>query len=64
MLILTRRPGERIVIDHTTEMVVFNISGEKVRLGFVAPASVRIMRGELINANVTSQREADDEKSK
>ena len=64
MLILTRRPGERIVIDHTTELVVLDVSGNKVRIGFVAPARVRIMRGELIDGNGTDQIKADDEKKK
>ncbi len=48
MLILRRRIGERIVIDGRIEVTVLHIRGGKVRLGFSAPPSVRLVREELL----------------
>ena len=50
MLVLSRKIGERIVIGDGIELVVQKISGERVVLGLVAPADVRIMRSELLAA--------------
>lgn len=48
MLILRRRIGERIVIDGRIEVTVLHIRGGKVRLGFNAPPSVRVLREEIL----------------
>jgi carbon storage regulator len=48
MLVLTRRPGERIRIGDDIEIVVVSVRGEQVRLGLAAPRGVSIYRGELI----------------
>ncbi len=48
MLILRRRIGERIVIDGRIEVTVLHIRGGKVRLGFSAPRSVRVLREEVL----------------
>jgi carbon storage regulator len=48
MLVLTRRVGEEIVIDDTIRMVVLGIRGNQIRLGLTAPASVHIVRSELL----------------
>ncbi len=47
MLVLTRKQGERIVIGDNIEIVVTEVSGSKVRLGFVAPKEVAIHREEV-----------------
>ena len=47
MLVLTRKVEEAIVIDNDIRVVVLAIQGKIVRLGFVAPRSVRVMRREL-----------------
>ena len=47
MLVLTRKRGERIVIDGNIEVVVQKVSGNRVTLGVHAPDDVRIVRGEL-----------------
>jgi carbon storage regulator CsrA len=47
MLVLTRRAGEVIVIDGLIRVKMLT-EGPAVRLGIVAPASVRIMRAELV----------------
>ena len=48
MLVLTRRPGERIRIGDDIEIVVVSVRGEQVRLGLAAPRGVSIYRSELI----------------
>ena len=47
MLVLSRRVGEEIVIDGRIHLVVLGVTGSVTRLGFVAPASVRVDRKEL-----------------
>ena len=50
MLCLTRKTGEKLTIgtDREIEIVVLEISGNKVRLGVVAPRDVAIWRNELL----------------
>jgi|GraSoiStandDraft_11_1057310.scaffolds.fasta_scaffold143590_3 carbon storage regulator len=47
MLVLSRRPGEEIVIGDTIRLRVVAIDGNRVRLGFTAPADTFICREEL-----------------
>ncbi len=47
MLILTRRPGERVVIGEEILVTVMGVSGHTVRLGIAAPAGVPIYREEI-----------------
>ncbi len=47
MLVLTRRPGESVVIDGGIRITVVAVQGNKVRLGIVAPDSVRVDRQEV-----------------
>ena len=47
MLILTRRPGERVVIGDEILVTVMGVSGHTVRLGIAAPAGVPIYREEI-----------------
>jgi carbon storage regulator len=47
MLILTRRPGERVVIGDEILVTVMGVSGHTVRLGIEAPAGVSIYREEI-----------------
>jgi carbon storage regulator len=47
MLILTRRPGERVVIGDEVLVTVMSVSGHTVRLGIEAPAGVSIYREEI-----------------
>jgi carbon storage regulator len=51
MLVLTRKPGEKIVIGGNITLVVCELEGNKVRLAIEAPRDVRILRGELIDFN-------------
>lgn len=47
MLILTRRPGERVVIAEDILIEVMGVSGHTVRLGISAPQGVSIYREEI-----------------
>ncbi|HXN39202.1 MAG TPA: carbon storage regulator CsrA [Solirubrobacteraceae bacterium] len=47
MLILTRRPGERVVIGDEVLVTVMSVSGHTVRLGIAAPQGVPIYREEI-----------------
>jgi carbon storage regulator CsrA len=47
MLVLTRKPGEKIVIGRYITVTVCATEGNKVRIAIDAPRHVRILRGEL-----------------
>lgn len=47
MLVLSRKVGEKILIDDDVMVTVVKIEGNQVRLGIEAPAHVRIRRREL-----------------
>jgi carbon storage regulator len=47
MLILTRRPGERVVIGDDILITVMGVSGHTVRLGIAAPEGIPIYREEI-----------------
>jgi carbon storage regulator len=48
MLVLSRKPGEQIVLPHCEVTVtVLGVSGNRVRIGVAAPASTAVHRGEI-----------------
>ena len=47
MLILSRKPGERVIIGHEIQITVLEIRGSRVKLGFHGPAEVPIHREEV-----------------
>jgi carbon storage regulator len=47
MLILSRKPGEKVFIGGNITVTVVEVNGNRVRLAFDAPDDVRILRGEL-----------------
>ena len=47
MLVLSRRPGEEIVIDGDIRVTVVSVKGDRVRIGIVAPPSVVVDRSEI-----------------
>jgi carbon storage regulator len=48
MLVLSRRIGERIVIDNTIVLEVLHVQGNRIRLGIQAPPGSSIVRAELL----------------
>ena len=54
MLILTRRPGESVVIDDDIKVTVLGIDRRgQVKLGFEAPDNVVIVREKLLENNIS-----------
>ena len=47
MLVLSRKVGEKLVIDGNITVEVVKIQGNRITLGITAPADVKILRGEL-----------------
>lgn len=57
MLVLSRFVGEKVCIGPDIEIMVFSISGGKVRLGIKAPQEVAVYREEVWN-QIQREREA------
>ena len=57
MLIITRRPGERVMLGDDVVIEVIEVSGASVRIGIDAPKSVPVYREELWKA-VKAENEA------
>lgn len=47
MLILTRRPGESLIINENINVTVLGIKGNQVRVGIKAPKDVPVHREEI-----------------
>jgi len=48
MLILTRLPGQTLLIGDDIAIEVLGVQGQQVRLGLTAPRDVTILRQELV----------------
>jgi carbon storage regulator len=51
MLVVSRKVGEKILIDGGIEVVIVGIRGDKVRVGIEAPKSVTVVREELVKGD-------------
>jgi carbon storage regulator len=58
MLILSRRPGDAIVIEGGIRVVVLACDKRGVRIGIEAPNSVSIVREEIVNQIAAENRRA------
>lgn len=47
MLVLSRRPEQRVYIGESIVLVVISVEGKRVSLGFEAPFDVAISREEI-----------------
>jgi carbon storage regulator len=47
MLVLTRKPGEEIVIDGHIRITIVGVKGDRIRVGVEAPPHVRVNREEV-----------------
>ncbi|MGA9371935.1 MAG: carbon storage regulator CsrA [Solirubrobacterales bacterium] len=61
MLVLTRKPGQSIMIGDGVEVQVLSVSGEKVRLGITAPRDVSIFRNEVYDRIESENRSGGDD---
>ncbi len=49
MLVITRQPGDSILIGEDIKVIILEVSGDKIKIGIDAPRSVRIMRSEVLD---------------
>ncbi len=56
MLVLTRKTNESVVIAGGIEVMVVQVRGNRVRLGFRAPADVAIQRRECVGVPTENSR--------
>ena len=47
MLYLTRKVGESVMLNENVEVTVVSVRGRTVKLGFVFPAEVSVLRREI-----------------
>ncbi len=50
MLIITRRPGEKIMLVEDIVVEIMEVSGSSVRIGIAAPRSIPVYREEIWTA--------------
>ncbi len=55
MLVLSRKVGDKLVIDGNITVEVVKIQGNRISLGIVAPSNVKILRGELTEPKADAQ---------
>jgi carbon storage regulator len=58
MLILSRKPGESIVIDGQIKVTIIRVEGEVVKVGIQAPAKVPVHRQEVYDEIQRSNQQA------
>ena len=58
MLILSRKPGETVVIDGRIRVKVIRVEGDVVKIGIEAPADISIHRQEVYDEIQRSNQEA------
>jgi carbon storage regulator len=56
MLVLTRRPGQTLIIGDNVTVMVLAIRGSQVRLGISAPNEVSVHREEIVVQTASSRR--------
>jgi carbon storage regulator len=64
MLVLSRKPGEKVRIGPDVTLTLIEIKGNRVRIGIEAPDQVCVLRGELkdlesVSLRGTEERPAD-----
>ncbi len=47
MLVISRKPGESVLLGESVELRVIEVSGGRVKLGITAPRSLPILRKEM-----------------
>ncbi|GIM45501.1 carbon storage regulator [Collibacillus ludicampi] len=50
MLVLTRKPGESIMLGEQIEVTIVEVKGEQVRIAIQAPRDVKVYRKEIYSA--------------
>lgn len=60
MLVLRRKVGETVMIGNDIEVQILGIEGDQIKLGFMAPKDVQILRQELYEGIVAENLAAKD----
>jgi len=55
MLVLSRKVGEKLVIDGNITVEVVKVQGNRITIGIQAPADVKVLRGELKQPKAKTQ---------
>ncbi|HVU85767.1 MAG TPA: carbon storage regulator [Pirellulales bacterium] len=55
MLVLSRKPGEKVLIADEITVSVLSVQGNRVRLGIEAPGEYRVLRAELTQWGETTK---------
>lgn len=55
MLVLSRKPGESVIIGDEVRITVLSISGKQIRIGIEAPSEIAVHREEIYNKIATEQ---------
>ena len=58
MLVLSRKTSESIMIGNHIELKVLAVEGDQVKLGIIAPKSVKVHRSEVFKAIQEQNKEA------
>ena len=58
MLVVSRRPGQSILIGRDIEVFVLEVDGMQVRVGINAPRAIRVLRRELLTQVESENRRA------
>lgn len=58
MLVLSRKKDESIMIGDQIEIKILAVEGEQIKLGIVAPKTVKVHRSEVFEAIQAQNREA------
>ncbi|BCR06603.1 carbon storage regulator [Desulfuromonas versatilis] len=58
MLVLTRKPGEGIIIGDNIKITVIEVKGGGIRIGIDAPAEMKIHRQEVYDRILAENKEA------
>lgn len=58
MLVLSRKKDESIMIGEQIEIKILAVDGEQIKLGIVAPKTVKVHRSEVFEAIQAQNKEA------
>lgn len=58
MLIITRRPGEKIMVGDDVVVEIIEVNGSSVRIGIAAPKAIPVYREEIWEAVKAENRAA------
>jgi len=58
MLVLTRKPGQQIMIGDSIVVNVVEVQGDNVRIAIEAPREIKIFRGEIYKAIMEENKKA------